>query len=357
MSLSSTPARLTLLALLSATTVYCFYKSRRLRRLKLSLNPNSSSSPRRGKLFFVSQTGTSEALARRLLDFLTSNGVAFDLVDPNNYEPEDLPKETLVLIVASTWDDGKPPPNARFFSNWLAESAEDFRVGSLLLSNCKFAVFGVGSRAYGATFNAVGKALARRMRALGASEMFPIWEGDVDGGDLDEVFDAWSGKVVRFLKGGAAENGGVLGNGVGDECEAESFDGSDEEEEDDEDGGVVDLEDIAGKGPSRRNPVAVTKTNGTVNGKKEMVTPVIRASLTKQVNLSGHTVTAKISSCVFAFRIGVLIFCFDFTRVKMQGYKIIGSHSGVKICRWTKSQLRGRGGCYKHSFYGIESHR
>jgi tRNA wybutosine-synthesizing protein 1 len=40
-----------------------------------------------------------------------------------------------------------------------------------------------------------------------------------------------------------------------------------------------------------------------------------------------------------------------------QGYKILGSHSGVKLCRWTKSQLRGRGGCYKHSFYGIESHR
>ena len=41
----------------------------------------------------------------------------------------------------------------------------------------------------------------------------------------------------------------------------------------------------------------------------------------------------------------------------LQGYKVIGSHSGVKLCRWTKSQLRGRGGCYKHSFYGIESHR
>ena len=34
-----------------------------------------------------------------------------------------------------------------------------------------------------------------------------------------------------------------------------------------------------------------------------------------------------------------------------------GSHSGVKVCRWTKSMLRGRGGCYKHAFYGIESHR
>ena len=29
----------------------------------------------------------------------------------------------------------------------------------------------------------------------------------------------------------------------------------------------------------------------------------------------------------------------------------------MKLCRWTKSMLRGRGGCYKHAFYGIESHR
>jgi hypothetical protein len=35
-----------------------------------------------------------------------------------------------------------------------------------------------------------------------------------------------------------------------------------------------------------------------------------------------------------------------------EGYKIIGSHSAVKLCRWTKAQLRGRGGCYKHTFYG-----
>eukprot|EP01097_Dermamoeba_algensis_P000021 TRINITY_DN1009_c0_g1_i3.p1 TRINITY_DN1009_c0_g1~~TRINITY_DN1009_c0_g1_i3.p1 ORF type:complete len:419 (+),score=119.83 TRINITY_DN1009_c0_g1_i3:904-2160(+) len=40
-----------------------------------------------------------------------------------------------------------------------------------------------------------------------------------------------------------------------------------------------------------------------------------------------------------------------------QGYRVIGSHSGVKMCRWTKSMLRGRGGCYKHTFYGIDSHR
>jgi len=39
-----------------------------------------------------------------------------------------------------------------------------------------------------------------------------------------------------------------------------------------------------------------------------------------------------------------------------QGYKLVGSHSAVKLCRWTKHMLRGRGGCYKHSFYGIMSY-
>ena len=38
-----------------------------------------------------------------------------------------------------------------------------------------------------------------------------------------------------------------------------------------------------------------------------------------------------------------------------QGYKLFGTHSGVKLCRWTKSMMRGHGGCYKHTFYGISS--
>ncbi|XP_050364085.1 S-adenosyl-L-methionine-dependent tRNA 4-demethylwyosine synthase [Argentina anserina] len=321
MSTTSSRARLALIALLSATTFYCFYKSRRLKQLKkLTPNPKPSPPPRKSKLLFISQTGTSKALARRLLDLLASSGLDFELVDAATYEPEDLPRETLVLIVASTWDDGRPPAAARFFTDWLAESSEDFRVGSMLLSQCRFSVFGVGSRAYGASFNAVGREVAKRMRSLGAAEILPLWEGDVDDGDIDEVFEAWSGKLMRFLRGGAAENGVALSNAG----EAEWSDVSDDEEEEEDvvESGVVDLEDIAGKAPSRGTvAVAESKTNGTVNGKRDMVTPVIRASLQKQ------------------------------------GYKIIGSHSGVKICRWTKSQLRGRGGCYKHSFYGIESHR
>ncbi|XP_057975686.1 S-adenosyl-L-methionine-dependent tRNA 4-demethylwyosine synthase [Malania oleifera] len=320
----SFPARLTLLAVLSASTFYCFYKSRRLKHLSLTF-PNLSSKPTlsssRGKLFFVSQTGTSKTLALRFSDLLASNDLPFDLVDPKDYEPEDLHKETLVLIIASTWEDGKPPQSAGFFANWLAESADDFRVGSLLLARCKFAVFGVGSGSYGATFNAVAREFSKRLRALGASEVVPLCEGDVDAGDLDEVFDTWSRKLIGVLKGVGVENGMVLDTGVVSGSDGWTTDGS--EEDDNENGAessIVDLEDIAGKGPSRKSMTA-SLSNGEKNGEREMVTPVIRASLEKQ------------------------------------GYKIIGSHSGVKICRWTKSQLRGRGGCYKHSFYGIESHR
>lgn len=43
--------------------------------------------------------------------------------------------------------------------------------------------------------------------------------------------------------------------------------------------------------------------------------------------------------------------------LERQGYKIVGEHSGVKICHWAKSKLTTGVGCYKETFYGIESHR
>eukprot|EP00929_Paragymnodinium_shiwhaense_P035782 TRINITY_DN19280_c0_g2_i5.p1 TRINITY_DN19280_c0_g2~~TRINITY_DN19280_c0_g2_i5.p1 ORF type:complete len:399 (+),score=79.81 TRINITY_DN19280_c0_g2_i5:513-1709(+) len=40
-----------------------------------------------------------------------------------------------------------------------------------------------------------------------------------------------------------------------------------------------------------------------------------------------------------------------------QGYRLVGSHSAVKQCRWTKNAIKGEGQCYKHTFYGINSHQ
>jgi len=39
-----------------------------------------------------------------------------------------------------------------------------------------------------------------------------------------------------------------------------------------------------------------------------------------------------------------------------ENYEIVGEHSAVKICLWTKRSLRDEGVCYKEKFYGIKSH-
>ncbi len=43
--------------------------------------------------------------------------------------------------------------------------------------------------------------------------------------------------------------------------------------------------------------------------------------------------------------------------LERQGYRIVGGHSGVKLCHWTKASLTKGVGCYKQTFYGIDSAR
>lgn len=42
--------------------------------------------------------------------------------------------------------------------------------------------------------------------------------------------------------------------------------------------------------------------------------------------------------------------------LKKQHYEIVGKHSAVQICRWTKKSLKDEGVCFKEKFYGIKSH-
>jgi len=39
-----------------------------------------------------------------------------------------------------------------------------------------------------------------------------------------------------------------------------------------------------------------------------------------------------------------------------QGYRLVGTHSAVRLSRWTKTNLRGRGACFKRTFYGTRSY-
>jgi len=69
---------------------------------------------------------------------------------------------------------------------------------------------------------------------------------------------------------------------------------------------LVEIEDLAGMVSSAGGRAGGEQAVADATAPREMVTPLQRKSLIKE------------------------------------GYKIIGSHSAVKLCRWTKHQLRGR---------------
>ncbi len=42
---------------------------------------------------------------------------------------------------------------------------------------------------------------------------------------------------------------------------------------------------------------------------------------------------------------------------RKEHYGLVGKHSAVKVCHWTKDEMIGGPGCYKNTFYGIKSHQ
>jgi len=305
---------------------------------------NSTSQPRtaaRVGILYGSTTGTARRFAFSLGDTLTTRhgsdrdgGVSVTLKDCAEFgkaieeEFQAFAKEQqLVVLLMSTYTDGTPPTSCSWFYNWLVDYAADFRVQHSVFKDLNFCVFGLGNSLYAENFNVVGRRLDKCLHQLSAKRFLSLGLGDENvsdskNGSLELDFKVWSENLVNKI---ISEKPGIEVPGtnsiqVNGDCNIDNE--NDDEDDDDseatdgeEDEGLVDMEDLG-------VVMAKAKTSTIKTGQpKEMVTPQLRKSLTKQ------------------------------------GYKIIGSHSGVKLCRWTKAMLRGRGGCYKHTFYGIESHR
>ncbi|KAL4863104.1 hypothetical protein BDV12DRAFT_31808 [Aspergillus spectabilis] len=317
-------------------------------------------------IFWASLTGSTEKYAQVLLEDLRA--AAQSQTDPENRERGLLPPQIHDLAYVD-YDDyfttaPKPPPTSpgtryvycflipsynidtilNTFLGHLDETHNDFRIDTGSLSTLAgYTVFGFGDKEGWPTeeegFCSQAKELDRWMAKLtNRRRAYPLGFGDVKS-EPESSLKEWT-RGLQDTLGEIVKNGG-LGEGVpgsGDPLE------SDEEQSDDEESGsnkpkthsrkkaqaVVDLEDIkmGSDGQIGGSPIPIDFTTGGIASRdippteKEMVpkTSPTYASLTKQ------------------------------------GYTIVGSHSGVKICRWTKSALRGRGSCYKFSFYGIRSH-
>ena len=221
------------------------------------------------------------------------------------------------------------------FLSHLEETHHDFRIDTAPLSGLAgYAVFGLGDKQDWPTEQEgfcsqaieVDKWMAR---LTGRKRGYPLGSGDVKG-DVVCRLGEWTDGVVDVMRDIGAGKG--LGEGVtgsGDPVES-----ADEAEDEDADDVTVKLKRKA----ARR----------TVTGDLEDMKGPIPVDFTTSVSSSkANQSTAKPM---------VPVTSPTYSSLTKQGYQIVGSHSGVKICRWTKSALRGRGSCYKYSFYGINSH-
>lgn len=279
-------------------------------------NETMETKGRRGVVVYASQRGTAEQLAQTLVQQAAENNVVLEAADAKTTDPEELPRCEFVFFVASTYTDGKPPDGTQWFFDWMAEAVDDFRVGKGFFNQTRFAVFGCGNSLYEENYNRVAKLLDRNMENLGGIRMMRLGKGDEDKGTMHADFSKWSAILMQRLQN---PQEGIQWDPESPTDSSASLDDS-ASSEGDASNSDVDIEDLAGRMPRGKREAGVSAAKESQE-KPEMVHPVMRQKLTKQ------------------------------------GYKIIGTHSGVKLCRWTKAMLRGRGGCYKHTFYGIESHR
>jgi sulfite reductase (NADPH) flavoprotein alpha-component len=124
-------------------------------------------------IFFGSQTGTAEGLAKRVAKEAGQRGFAPKVIALNEHEKAGLVKGGKALIISSTWGDGDPPDNAVNFWSWLNSDTAP------RLEKLQFAVLGLGDRNY-SDFCGASKKFDSRLEALGAKRLAPRCECDVD---------------------------------------------------------------------------------------------------------------------------------------------------------------------------------
>lgn len=244
------------------------------------------------------------------------------------------------------------------FIEHLQETHNDFRIDTAPLSGLLgYSVFGIGDREGWPTedegFCFQAKEVDKWMAKLtGRKRAYPVGMADAKQ-DFDVRIAEWAEGIRGVLS--LVARTGALGEGVpgsGDAME------SDDEEDFEEDDGEVVFED--GSVPLR----STKKKNGGGLEDLEDLGRIMKSNRTdangdSRAPLAVDFTTYKPSTGKAPSVIKEMVSKDSptYKSLTKQGYSIVGSHSGVKICRWTKSALRGRGSCYKYSFYGINSHQ
>src|SRR4051812_14599381 len=145
-------------------------------------------------VLFGSESGNSEALAKRIAKAAQKRGWESSALGLDKIPARDLRKESCVLIVTSTFGDGEPPENAKAFHAEL-HAPEQPR-----LENLRFAVLALGDTNY-EKFCACGREFDLRLEALGARRIYERVDCNLD---FEAAVETWQTGVFSVLDAGAA---------------------------------------------------------------------------------------------------------------------------------------------------------
>jgi sulfite reductase (NADPH) flavoprotein alpha-component len=137
-------------------------------------------------ILYASHTGNGKGIAEQLSENAVGQGIANRVLSISDYNPKELTKESLVILVVSTHGEGEPPESALEFHRYL------FSRNTNLQHLC-FAVFGLGDSSY-EHFCAAGKAFDQRFQELGAKPLLARIDADLE---FQPAARAWQDKVIE----------------------------------------------------------------------------------------------------------------------------------------------------------------
>ncbi len=140
-------------------------------------------------VYFASQTGTAERLAKKMAKELKAQGHTAEISSVEKLTLADLAKQENALFLASTYGEGDPPDNAKSFHDQLFSDAAPE------LKTLRYSVFCLGDKHY-EHFCKFGVDLDERLQLLGATRFIPRAESDVD---VDAPFDQWKNDLKPHL--------------------------------------------------------------------------------------------------------------------------------------------------------------
>ena len=155
------------------------------------------------RIYFGSQTGTSEKLAKVLDEEATALGIEdCKVIDFNNFSEEEFSKQPLVLVTAATHYEGDPCDNTRTFFKYIKKILRNKTEKPF--SGMNFSIFGLGDTSY-EQFNEMGRFFDESFEKLGGTRLHDLGVGNAETFSTEDDFnkwkqDLWTNIIAHFKK-------------------------------------------------------------------------------------------------------------------------------------------------------------